>query len=151
TINYPSTCAELLVQSITTSPVSPIAGQRVDVTITVRNQGTAAAGAFFVDWYSNRTTPPPSLAAGEIFCNIAALAVGATTTCTGTFTYATPGTFQMWAQVDTDQQVSETNENNNIRGPQVIVVNPPALLSLTASPTMVPAGGMVNGVWMNLS
>ena len=151
TINYTSNCPELLVESITTSPVSPIVGQRVDVTVTVRNQGSDAAGPFFVDWYSNRTTAPLPLAAGEIFCNIAALAVAATTTCTGTFTYSTPGTFQMWAQVDTDQEVSETNENNNIRGPQTIVVNPAALLTLTASPTMVPAGGMVNGVWMNLS
>jgi len=151
TINYESTCAELLVQSITTSPVSSIAGQRVDVTVTIRNQGTAAGGPFFVDWYANRTTAPLPLEVGQVSCNIAALAVGATTTCTGTFTYVAPGTFQMWAQVDTDQQVSETNENNNIRGPQPLVVSSPMLLTLTASPTMVSAGGVVNGGWMNLS
>ena len=44
------------------------------------------------------------------------------TTCMGTVSYASAGTYSMWAQVDTDQDVSESNEGNNVFGPHSIVV-----------------------------
>ncbi|MGH7774887.1 MAG: CARDB domain-containing protein, partial [Candidatus Binatia bacterium] len=128
---------DLLVQSIVPTPASPIAGQPVNVTVTVGNQGPAAAGAFFVDWYANRATPPPGppdpARIGNFSCNPAGLAAGATTPCTGTFTYITAGNFNMWAQVDTERTVAETNENNNIFGPQAITVQQPFNYSLANS------------------
>ncbi len=122
TVNYSNTCPDLIVQSITTNPVSPVAGQPVNVTLTVRNQGAGAAGFFNVDWYANRATAPGLGIFGDFFCGFGGLAAGATTSCTRAFTYATAGTFNMWAQVDADDFVSETNEVNNVRGPQAISV-----------------------------
>jgi hypothetical protein len=133
TINYGQQCPDLIVTGIATNPVSPVAGQPVNVTVTVRNQGNGAAGSFFVDWYSNRASPPPLHTIGQIFCTTPGLAAGATSTCNGTFTYATAGVFNMWAQVDTEDQVSETNEVNNVRGPQPITVQQPFNYSLTNS------------------
>ncbi|MBI4683829.1 MAG: M6 family metalloprotease domain-containing protein, partial [Nitrospirae bacterium] len=45
---------DLIVQSISTNPVSPYQGQNVNVTVTVKNQGGAAAGAFWLEIYKHR-------------------------------------------------------------------------------------------------
>jgi hypothetical protein len=133
TINYTNPCPDLVVQSITTIPASPIVGQVVNVTVTVRNQGAGPAGSFNVDWYANRATAPGPGLFGDFSCTFASLATGATATCTRTFVYNTAGTFNMWAQVDTEGFVSETNENNNVFGPQAIEIEALPTFTLTVA------------------
>jgi hypothetical protein len=118
---------DLIVERIATNPVNPEPGETVNVTVTVRNSGADdAANFFWVDFYKDRTTPP-GIIPGDIDCFITGLAAGATTTCTGTVSYATEGSYNMWAQVDTEQDVNETNEDNNIFGPQTIEVIGPCI------------------------
>ena len=71
------------------------------MTVTVKNQGNLAAGAFSADFYKDRAAAPGPGITGDVRCAIAALAAGASTQCTGTVTYVTAGTFSAWAQVDT--------------------------------------------------
>ncbi len=138
---------DLIVQGISTSPNTPYEGQNVSVTITVKNQGWAAAGAFSVDFYKNRTTGPAPYTSGDFACAKSGLAAGATDTCSGTVSYAAVGAYQMWAQVDTYQQVTESDEANNLFGPQSITVNyaPGADLVITAvtGPTTAAPGSII--------
>jgi hypothetical protein len=138
---------DLIVESIATNPVNPEPGETVNVTVTVRNQGAGdAANSFWVDFYKNRTTPP-GIIPGDIDCFIAGLAAGATTTCTGTVSYATEGSYNMWAQVDTEQDVNETNEDNNIFGPQAIeVIGPCSPDSFEPDSTSGQASSLFPGV-----
>jgi hypothetical protein len=116
--------ADLIVVNIVPTPAIPQPGQNVSVAVTVMNIGPVAAEGFYIDFYMNRTTPP-GFAYGDAFCYRNGLAAGATTTCTVTVTYATSGTYSMWAQADTDQTVIESNEGNNYLGPQSLTVAPP--------------------------
>ena len=113
---------DLVVLNIVTNPVSPTEGQLVDIDVTVKNQGGDTAGSFYVDWYAHRTSPPPPGAIGTRAEQVSSLAGGASHTMSRTYTYANSGTFQMYAQVDTDEDVDESNEGNNILGPQAINV-----------------------------
>jgi hypothetical protein len=113
---------DLIVQGISTDPVFPGPGETVNVTVTVRNQAAGdATNSFWIDFYKNLAAPPGAVV-GDIDCPIDSLAAGATTTCSGTVSYFAEGTYTMWAQVDTDQDVIESNEDNNVFGPQSICV-----------------------------
>ncbi len=112
---------DLTVTSMTTTPTAPVAGQNITVKVNVKNIGGGAAGGFYVDIYKNLATKPAPYQVGDAYCWISGLAVGTTTTCTQTVSYATAGTYKMWAQVDTDQQVAEANETNNTKSKSITV------------------------------
>ena len=114
---------DLTVVSIVPSPLKPVAGQNVSITVTVKNIGCPAAGPFVIDFYKHLTTPPVSYQVGDIRCSKSGLGSGLTTTCTGVISYAAAGTYNMRAQVDTDQQVVEANETNNKKN-RVITISP---------------------------
>jgi hypothetical protein len=128
---------DLVVKSITASPAYPGPGQLVYVTLTVKNTGSDAAGAFRIDFYKNMTSAPTLRQYGDASCIKGSLAAGAADSCTFTVTYSAAGSYKMWAQVDSDQQVAELNETNNVFGPQTITVSNPDLIlsSLTAVST----------------
>ena len=111
---------DLIVQSLSISPTSPMINQDVSVTVTVKNQGAGLAYPFYVDIYKNRDTPPPVGLVGDARCYTGPLAAGATTTCVQTVSYASAGTYKMWAQVDTENQRQEAFEYNNLF---VIIIN----------------------------
>ena len=121
-IHLAPAAADLVVASIATTPAQPAAGQPVAVTVTVKNQGNLAVGAFSADFYTNRAAAPGPGVIGDVRCAIAALAAGASTQCTGTVTYTTAGTFSAWAQVDTAQAAAESDEANNVSGPRTMTV-----------------------------
>ena len=112
---------DLVVTGITTNPVNPVAGQNITVTVTVKNQGGMLANGFYVDFYKNLSSPP-GFSFGDFACNTGNLAAGATYGCVDTVSYPAGGTYSMWAQADVDQYVAESNENNNVFGPQTLVV-----------------------------
>ena len=139
---------DLVVQSITTNPVSPCFGQSTEVTVTVKNQGAVAAGRFFVTFFQNSATTPPMCDAGTYYWDIAGgLAAGATTNLTTTITYGAPGTFKMWAIADACTEVAETNENNNMLNIDITVLDcgQPDLVvqSITTNPVNPNAGDIV--------
>lgn len=113
----PSNTPDLIIQSITITPPNPGAGDRADVTIVVKNQGTVPASNFNVYLWVNPASSPPT----------------ATTEETDDFTFGIPllagDTFEwsvtnhefsgsdphIYAIVDPawENQVSESNEENN--------------------------------------
>lgn len=116
------TNVDLVVQSIVTDPKYPRVGQPCEVTVSLRNQGTTAASAFWLDWYAHRAAPPTVHQYGDKYQRFASLAGGTTTSMTRSYTYPAPGVFSMYAQADTEQEVEETNEGNNVLGPKSVKV-----------------------------
>lgn len=113
---------DLVVLSIETDPLKPDAGETVNVYVTVKNEASVAAGGFRIDWYADLGLPPPPSQVGDAYESVSSLAAGATHTMSTIYTYSTPGIYNMYAQVDTNQEVTESNENNNVIGPVSIVV-----------------------------
>jgi len=114
---------DLRVMRLTASTTTPTAGNPLTLTATVMNLSQVSAGAFEVDLYQNLASAPGVSQVGDVTCNASGLAKLATTTCTGTVTYAVPGTYLVWAQADTMNTVAERNEGNNVKGPLKITVH----------------------------
>ena len=112
---------DLVIQSITPSNGTPTAGTNISVDVVVRNNGTGAAGSFRVDLFYNRGTAPVVGDTGDQNALVAGLGVGAQTTVTFTsITNPVPATWSMYAIVDTLNAVGESNETNNVAGPQAV-------------------------------
>jgi len=106
-----SPIADLAIQSFVVNPTGPAIGIPVDVTWTIINQGTAAAGSFKVHWYPDAAAASPSCA-----WPIPSLAPGATVSqpspC-NTYSYGASGTYNSKLIVDALNEVAESNEGNN--------------------------------------
>jgi hypothetical protein len=114
---------DLIVESIVTDPPQPVAGESFDLTVTVTNQGTAAAGGFHIAWYRDRATPPTPGAAADLYDWVSSLAAGASHVMTDTYTYTSEGQYNMYVFPDVNEIVTESDEGNNVFGPQEITVN----------------------------
>ncbi|MBP8604738.1 MAG: right-handed parallel beta-helix repeat-containing protein [Phycisphaerae bacterium] len=108
---------DLRITSISLNPKVPHVGQPVAVTVTIHNAGTTNAGSFYLDWYADRASLPSPGTVGDRWKRFSSLAAGASDAMTVTYTYATEGIKRMYAQVDTEGEVEETYETNNIYGP----------------------------------
>jgi hypothetical protein len=101
---------DLVVDSVSTSPASPVAGQAVTFSAVVRNAGAAAtpAGVALGVSFSIDGT---RVSSGSV---TAALAAGATVTVAGAGSWAaTPGTHTLAAVADGANLIAEANESNN--------------------------------------
>jgi hypothetical protein len=103
--------ADLAIQIFVVNPAGPAIGDPVDVTWTIINQGTAAAGSFKVHWYPDAVAASPSCA-----WPIPSLAPGATVSqpspC-NTYSYGAAGTYNSKLIIDALNEVPESNEGNN--------------------------------------
>ena len=116
---------DLVITGITLIPAAPAAGQTVTVRVTVQNQGprpVAFGNNFYVDFYVNRQPQP--LLPGELTWGAQGswFGVGQSRTFEGTYIFS-GGVHQLYAQVDTDNTVAESNEGNNVYGPQPLTVS----------------------------
>jgi hypothetical protein len=107
---------DLRVISIVLNPDIPRLNEPVTVTVTFRNYGTTDAGEFWLDWYANLASAPLAGAIGNRYERISGLAAGTTDTMVKTYTYTSVGDIAMYAQIDTNNEVTETNETNNVYG-----------------------------------
>lgn len=132
---------DLVVTNLTYTPASPETGNTVNFTATVKNQGTAVGApgvvVFNVDGTqvsasSNNTTP---------------LAVGATTTVSGSWTAAGVGSHTATATVDNANTTIEGNETNNSYSISLTVTPKPGIdlvvTDITWSPSYITAGNAV--------
>ncbi|MBW2689197.1 MAG: hypothetical protein JRC99_04630, partial [Deltaproteobacteria bacterium] len=113
---------DIIVQAISTDPAQPVPGQPVAVTVTVKNQGSEASGAFWIDWYPHLDAPPSAHLIGTRRKHVSSLTPGATYTMNTNYVYSATGDYYMYAQVDTDDEVAEAIENNNVHGHLAISV-----------------------------
>ena len=98
-------------------------GEDVVLSAMVKNQGHTGTGKFYIDIYKNEASAPPLGHVGEISCEVLHLYSNDFKSCAATVNYDTPGTYTAWVQVDTDQQVTEEDESNNVGGPLTIIVD----------------------------
>jgi len=92
------------------SDPEPVAGETVTVTLPLRNNGQTTAGEGTVTLYDGNPD-----AGGTLVETLHATSLpgGMTTTVAFPWTPATPGPHRLFAHVDRDRQVSESNEGNN--------------------------------------
>ncbi|MFQ5611929.1 MAG: beta strand repeat-containing protein [Anaerolineae bacterium] len=143
----PQSGPDLVVTDITIAPASPVAGQAATVFVTVQNQGdqpVAFGNNFFVDFYVDRV--PARNLAGDIAWGVQGrdFGVGQSVTFSAAYIFASSGAHQVYAQADTDNTVVETDEGNNVLGPQTVNIGAPDTTGAeppagTATPTSTPA------------
>ncbi len=104
---------DLIISDFVASSTFPLKGENVVITIVVKNQRDAGSGAFFVDFYQNLSEPPSLAQVGDQYWRPTSLASGATVEFKYTFTFP-GGEIKCYAQVDTDNDITESNENNNV-------------------------------------
>ena len=140
--------ADLVESAVSTPPAAVIPGSQFAVTDTVRNRGTAAAGATTTRYYMSETTHKTAQSALLKGTRaVPALAAGATSR--GTRTVAVPvtmalGTYYLLACADDTLQAAETDESNNCTAAAApIIVGRPDLVvtALDNPPASVPRGG----------
>jgi len=141
---------DLVITAITPSDPSPMVDDNISVEVTVLNQGTSDAGAFVVELFHNPGAAPLVGDPGDQTQPVASLAAGTSTTVTFTgVTSATSGPWETYAVADNGEAVSETDETNNVAGPEGIVwleagtdlvitsIAPSASTALTGDPITV--------------
>lgn len=97
---------DLIITAMTFSDDPVVQGDPFTVTVKVKNQGTADAGAFSVQWWSSWAV---------VSCNwtVPSLAAGAQTTLTCDYTYGGWANYTVKAVADSGNLVAESNEGNN--------------------------------------
>lgn len=120
---------DLVVTAVSLTPAAPQAGQPVTVRVTVKNQGmgnVTPGNNFLIDFYvRSLPLPPGPFQPGTIFWGVqgADFTAGSSHTLVSTHTFNHPGFYYLYAQIDTDKNVAEANENNNIYGCLEVAVN----------------------------
>jgi subtilisin-like proprotein convertase family protein len=132
--------ADLIVQTLTPSNYNPTAGQQINVTMTVKNQGDESASSFWTDLFFNEDYPPSPPTDGDLWWYAGPLEPGETETHVFTgITNSVAETWHMYGLADSYDYVVETNENNNVKGPVTVMWHEPpqqpdlVIQSLTAS------------------
>jgi subtilase family serine protease len=97
-------------------------GSTVTYSIRVCNFGNGPAGPTQVDLYFNRPSTPPSGLSGDRVLFVTSLAQGSCRTLPVTRSSTPPGSYRSYVRVDRLNQVQESNESNNTRGPVYALV-----------------------------
>jgi hypothetical protein len=127
-----SACANLVVQSITTDPVTPTIGVTATVQVVIANIGVgdvADGNNFFVDLYVNPAAPTDLVGRGDYSWSAQSWYVpsGGNRVLTTDYRFMDVNTYALFAQIDTDNSVVEANELDNVLGPVAIAVKSSAI------------------------
>lgn len=116
---------DLIIQSLTPSSSNPTVGDTISVTLVVKNQGGSSTGSFRTDLFKNRSSAPVVPSNGD-YAWSTSLGVGQIESHVFTgITSSTPGTWHMYGLTDSQGQIQESNENNNVAGPVDVVWKSP--------------------------
>ncbi|RMF72946.1 MAG: hypothetical protein D6744_16245, partial [Planctomycetota bacterium] len=104
---------DLIVESLTTSVATPNVGQTFDVTVTVRNAGSAPAGGYRVSIARDSVAPPEDdCGLPDFVYDTDGLGVNETFTTTFSISYAEARQHRLWAIVDScGDAVAEARED----------------------------------------
>ncbi|HWU09722.1 MAG TPA: CARDB domain-containing protein, partial [Streptomyces sp.] len=140
-MGVPAPNPDLEVTGLTTTPAAPVESDRITVSATVRNSGTAAAPAGAVALRLGGTKVATA--------QVGALATGAQVTVSASIGAREAGSYQLSAVVDEADAIIEQNETNNtFTSHTALVVKPVSSsdlvgTSLTTSPSSPAAGDTV--------
>jgi hypothetical protein len=113
---------DYVVEGIRVKPSSPVAGITTTIFITISNKGTANAsdrsGAFWTDLYIDPRSYPVQLSHDGVYSwqryNYDMDLTDLPLVLTMTYVFTQAKVYNLYAQVDTDDHVTETNESNNV-------------------------------------
>ncbi|MCX6585764.1 MAG: S8 family serine peptidase [Acidobacteria bacterium] len=124
------------------APATGTTGQPVRLSVEVKNQGTASAGAFRVGYYLSVDSVITRSDTQIGTCNFSSLGIDVSATCSGNITLPltlAPGTYYVGAFADDTGQVNESDEGNNTAlAPNQMVVTR-ASVDLTVTAVTAPA------------
>ena len=126
--------SDLVVTNIRVLPSMPRINEEVTIRVTIKNQGPVDVPIdppqnFYTDLYVDPSIVPIQLFQDGVYawgCQAYWLPSGASYTLETTYIFTDVKTYVLYAQVDTDAQVPEQNENNNVLGPVAIQVVAPS-------------------------
>jgi subtilase family serine protease len=126
---------DLTIEAISSSPEAPAIGDEITFTVTLRNQGAATSGAFYVAYYLDDDYLTRDY--------VASIEAGASAEHTFTWT-AEAGIHTVRAVADYKQQVNETDEDNNAKTYTFSTLGPDLLIdSISWSPSWPSVGSSV--------
>jgi RHS repeat-associated protein len=118
--------ADLVVRNISTDPLTPTIDQPCTLTVQVENQGIAdITDTFQIDAYADPITAPVAGETGDYGWSLTELAMGNSATLTRTHVFTAGGAHTLYAQVDTGQAITESDEANNVSTPYTLSVHVP--------------------------
>jgi hypothetical protein len=132
---------DLIVNAASWTPAAPTEASPITLSATVRNAGTAAAGATTVDFKLGGTTVGSA--------PVGALAAGASATVTANVPAQPMGTYSVTVVVDPANTISEQNNDNNsfTASTQLVVSQAPGpdlqILGITSNPPNPAVGAAV--------
>jgi len=124
---------DLVITDLTCNPASPTVGDVITFTATIKNQGTAAGIPGVVSF---------SIDGAQVFAtsnNTVPLAIGATTTATGTWIADNSGDHLLSAIVDSTSITSESNETNNSRNMTININSKPGVDLIITGVSYIPS------------
>ena len=98
----------------------------LEVKLVVWNRGFLPARDFYVDIYKDLSSPPGPWWVGDASRFVPELGPREWVVYHFNLTYDMDGTYNIWVQLDTDRNVLESNEDNNIAGPIQVEIDPDA-------------------------
>jgi len=106
---------DLIITDISPSNNQPWINDYINVTMTIKNQGTAdISSSFWTDIFYNENAQPTPPATGDAYFSTSSLGAGESVSHTFyNITSSTPGMWHMYGLVDSWDDISESNENNN--------------------------------------
>jgi hypothetical protein len=111
---------DLIVESIIFYPPNPAIGAGVDITVTVRNIGDASASGFYTYMYVDPIDQPPTSTTpytSRTFWGISLVPGAAFQWARTGHIFTEGGSHSIYAWVDRDNDVMESDEENNLHGP----------------------------------
>jgi len=122
-LSYPN----LEITQFTLSDYDPELGEYVQPALLIENTGTIGTGSFDIDFYENRSSPPAAGVTGDQTFRWPNLIAGGSIVLNAT-PFTNTGDMETWrcyARVDTQEEVVENDETNNLAGPRNLKWDPP--------------------------
>ena len=121
------TCADLVVQRIIIDPPVPTVDVTATIKVVIANVGTGNVPTginFYVDLYVRPAVAPVPFQPGDVVWAAQSwyAPAGGTYEMVTKYVFRDTNTYALYAQVDTDNTVTETNELNNVFGPVAVNV-----------------------------
>jgi len=135
----PEPGVDLVVTDLVIEPSTPISGELATVYVTVENQGAVPVSFgnnFFIDFHVDPVITS-TLFGGDLAWSVQGVDFGAgvSQTFSGTHVFS-GGRHELYVSADTQNNVAEVNETNNLLGPVTIIIDG---ISINLSPEPGPA------------
>ena len=119
---------DLIVDKIEVVPATPFVGQVVTIKVTIKNPNAydvTPGNNFYSDLYVDPAVVPIQLGQDGVHfwgCQATWVPAGGSRVLETPYIFDRVRSYSLWAQVDTDNHVQESNEYNNVSGPVIVQV-----------------------------